>query len=339
MSMYVVYEISCNISDRKYIGSTKNLQKRFKQHVYLLQRSAHHSVFFQNFYNKYKDTVELYINVLSRHENEIDCREAEEKLINENYSNLFNVSKKASGGDLLTYHPQLDQIKQKISKTLRKKHASGEIVLPSQAGVLNSNYKHGQRMEVYAPCPACKKDRVLPQDKKDALCPSCTAKKRTGEKNSFYGKNHSLETKSKLSEISKTRTEKMNKEGKILPTAIPVFVQGVYYTSSASAARHLGILSSTLNYRVRSRNWEYRSYYYAHNPKKFEDLKLYDKDSIVLIDGVEYSSVDIASEVLNIPRSTLLYRCYSETEETKNYILKRPTSIESEYQKSVQLVE
>lgn len=331
--MYVVYEISCNLSDRTYIGSTKNLQKRFKQHLTSLQKGTHHSVFFQRFYDKNKDNIELYVNVLSEHKDETSCKESEEKVINENYDNLFNVSKRSTGGDLLTYHPQFDHIKQKISKTLRRKHADGEIVPSSQAGELNGNYRHGQWVKVHAPCSECKKDRIVHQAQKDILCQSCTAKKRTGEKNSFYGKTHSSETRDKLSKARKARVEQMNKEGKVLPRAVPVFVQGVYYTSSSVAAKQLGLLTSTLNYRVRSNNWEYRSYYYAHKPKKFEDLKLCDKDSTVLIDGVEYSSVDTASEILNIPRSTILYRCHAETEEMKNYVLKRPTSIESEYQK------
>lgn len=337
--MYVVYEISCNLSDSTYVGSTKNLQKRFKQHLTSLQKGTHHSVFFQRFYDKNKDNIELCINVLSEHEDEISCKEAEEKVINENYDNLFNVSKRSTGGDLLTYHPQLDHIKQKISKTLRRKHANGEIILPSQAGELNSNYIHGQSVKVHAPCPECKKDRTVFQSQKDVLCPSCTAKKRTGEKNPFYGKTHSPDARSKISKARKVLAEQMNKEGKVLPKAVPVFVQGVYYTSSAAAAKALGMLTATLNYRVRSSNWEYRSYYHAHKPKKFENLKIYDKDSTVLIDGVEYTSVDTASEILSIPRSTILYRCHAETEEMKNYILKRPTSIESEYQKSIQLVE
>lgn len=53
--MMVIYKITNSKNNKIYIGSTKNFEKRKKQHIYLMKNNKHHSVYLQNFYNKYND--------------------------------------------------------------------------------------------------------------------------------------------------------------------------------------------------------------------------------------------------------------------------------------------
>lgn len=48
-----IYKISNIITNKSYIGSAKNLRKRFSQHLNLLKLGKHHSIHLQNSYNKY----------------------------------------------------------------------------------------------------------------------------------------------------------------------------------------------------------------------------------------------------------------------------------------------
>lgn len=50
-----VYCFKNKINNKIYIGSTKNLRKRFVQHISDLRLNKHHSIHFQNAWNKYKE--------------------------------------------------------------------------------------------------------------------------------------------------------------------------------------------------------------------------------------------------------------------------------------------
>lgn len=57
-----IYKFSNIITNKSYIGSAKNLRKRFSQHLNLLKLGKHHSIHFQNSYNKYgKDNFKYEI--------------------------------------------------------------------------------------------------------------------------------------------------------------------------------------------------------------------------------------------------------------------------------------
>ena len=330
--MYVVYEITNNISDKKYVGSTANLEKRFKRHLKSLQNNTHHSVYFQRFYNKCKSTIELSVKVVSEHKSRTECYRAEQILITSNFENLLNTSKVASGGDLLSYHPNRSEICKQISQTLKYKYANGKIILPSVVGTLNPNYKRGHTIKISVNCKSCGDVRVTQTQLADNLCPSCTAALRVKDKNPFYGKTHTEETRQVIASKARQRALDKQSNGIQADNAVPIFAYGIFYPSCKAAAKALYVSSGTIWHRLKSLNWDFRSVYLAHAPKKFEDLVIIKKDCQCIIDGLTYTSVKEASFQLRIPYSTLMYRCESEKPEASNYILKRPTSIESEYQ-------
>lgn len=162
--MFYIYEILNNINNKKYIGSTNNLKDRFNKHKRELKNNKHHSIYFQRFYNKYNP--KLSINILYKSNDETYIRKLEEKLINENYENLFNVSKLASGGDLISYNPRRDKIVENISKSTKLRYENlsdkEKIELGKKyLGKKNGNYKNGKCSRDYLENQRVLKNKIV----------------------------------------------------------------------------------------------------------------------------------------------------------------------------------
>lgn len=325
--MYIIYKIKNNINDKVYIGSTKDFEKRKSRHLNELKNNNHHSIYFQRFYNKYIDKIELDFEILLTNLSKEEVTIKEEELILMYYENSFNVSKCSTGGDLISYHPKKDEIVNKIRNTLKYKHENNLIKMPVMKGEDNHNYKSGEYIKVISTCPNCGSQKETLNKYKDHLCKSCFASTRTGEKNSFYGKSFSEESKKKLSDSIKQYYQENDSV-----TSKEVYAYGVLYSSMKDAAKALNISGGTMTNRVNSNNWKYRSFYFKGNPKKIEDLKISKTDYFCAVDGISYETVSIATKVLDIAESTFINRCESEKQEFNNYEFKCPTSIESIYQ-------
>lgn len=55
-----IYRFTNIVNHKIYIGSAKNLRKRFVQHRSMLRTNCHHSIHFQNAYNKYGESSFIY---------------------------------------------------------------------------------------------------------------------------------------------------------------------------------------------------------------------------------------------------------------------------------------
>lgn len=55
-----IYKFTSKTTNKIYIGSAKNLRKRFVQHKSNLKLNKHHSIHFQNAYNKYGEVDFIY---------------------------------------------------------------------------------------------------------------------------------------------------------------------------------------------------------------------------------------------------------------------------------------
>lgn len=176
--MKMIYEIVNNINTKKYIGQSKNASVRFKHHLYKLKQGKHHSKYFQNFYNKYKEQVIFTLNILYENLEQADANLLEEKLINENYEDLFNMSKKACGGDLISYHPNRNNIIKRMLATQKEMRISGKIKPKglNLKGTDNPNYRHGNYVLISSNCPGCNLKRISLKNKKDTLCKACSFK-------------------------------------------------------------------------------------------------------------------------------------------------------------------
>ena len=330
--MYSIYKITNNINDKVYIGSTKNIEVRKKRHLNDLKNNKHHSIYLQRFYNKHVDSIELFFHEILCNLTKEEVLVKEKELILEYYEVSFNMSKQSSGGDLISYHPNKKEIISKMVSTFKEKREKGLIKKPDMAGNKNPNYKNGDFTPVISVCPNCEKQKRTQKRFEGNLCLSCSASLRVGDKASFFGKHFSEESKKKLSESIK-ETNRKNRELGIVPFGSKrVYANGTLYSTMNDAAKALNVDRKTINFRVESKNWRYRSFYLEGSPKKIEDLKILKIDCPCIVDGINYSSVSQAIEKLQIPMSTFLYRCESTEQHFCNYEFKRPTTIENIYQ-------
>lgn len=230
--MQGIYKITDH-KGRSYIGSTVHTHKRFAQHKSGLLQGRHHNIFLQRVVDKHGIgclTFELIESVGDRN----NLFEREQYYI-DTLKPEFNIGG-VGGGDNFTKNPNKLDIKNRISKTLKRKYASGEIVAVGKTGKDNPNWRGGStycscgnRKSVYA--KTCDKCRV-----------------RTGEKNPFYGHTHSDETKQKLS-VAKMGNKPANMRR--------VSIDGVVYESLAEAERQTGVSKPLCIYRIKSPKYNY----------------------------------------------------------------------------------
>ncbi|ARF09221.1 GIY-YIG nuclease [Catovirus CTV1] len=110
------YKIINKKTQKYYYGSSKNIYVRIIQHKSQLKNNKHHCVYLQNSYNKYgKDSFYYEIDKIC---NDIDdALKQEQYVIDNNKENLYNISKLTSGGDIITNHPNREQILRKIKES------------------------------------------------------------------------------------------------------------------------------------------------------------------------------------------------------------------------------
>lgn len=90
-----IYSITNTIDKRIYIGSSKNIYKRYLDHCSYLKKNKHHNYHLQNFYNKY-GLYSLIFNLVEYCEKE-KLFEREQYYLNI-YTEKFNICQKAVGG-------------------------------------------------------------------------------------------------------------------------------------------------------------------------------------------------------------------------------------------------
>jgi group I intron endonuclease len=127
-----VYRIVCLVTKKCYVGSAKNLALRIWQHESTLRRQAHENPYLQNAFNKYEeDSFEIEILQIVYSKNLIYRRKQEQYWIDYYQSYLpekgYNIYRRADGKEKC---PMTQEQKDRISKTLKRKYAIGEIVNP-----------------------------------------------------------------------------------------------------------------------------------------------------------------------------------------------------------------
>ena len=102
-----IYKIINKENGNFYIGSTIEPQKREKRHFGDLKKKKHHCLFLQRAYNKYGANSFEFLPKEVKVNSEKELRLLEERYIGYcwNSGKLYNTSKKGSGGDLISYHP------------------------------------------------------------------------------------------------------------------------------------------------------------------------------------------------------------------------------------------
>lgn len=226
-----VYKITNTITNISYIGSSINATSRFKQHIGDLRLNKHHNIYLQRAFNKYGESS-FILEIL--YENVDNYKDIEYQLINENYNKLYNVSKQAGGGDLISYHPNRELIVEKMKESLVKRFNSPDFDKSklSRPGEENPNWKGGIS-KAY-----CKCGTEMSVGSK--TCSKC--RDRYEQNNPFYSKKHSDVTKAK---ISKSRAGKAT-------YSRSVTANGIVFESLNSAAKELNTSPAMIIYRIKS---------------------------------------------------------------------------------------
>lgn len=267
--MPAVYKITNVQSNQMYVGSTINIEQRKTQHFSSLRNNSHHCVFLQRAFNKYKEDNFVF-EVVALFESEDTCREFEQLVLDEAYDSLYNTSKTAGGGDLISYHPDKEAIIQK--RTVTQKNRTDNMTAEERKtfygkfgrdnGMFGKNHSEETKKlmseigtQRYLKNGHALKDKtfeeIYGEDKALKLRGNLSelASKRTGDKNPFYGKTHSEETKKKMSEYRKANPLKANSR--------KVNVEGTVYSSCTEAAEAIGVSRSLIAYRVKSDKYNY----------------------------------------------------------------------------------
>ena len=242
--MIGIYRIK-NLKNKKcYYGSSKNIEKRWRTHLNNLKNGKHHNVHLQRSWDKYGE--DNFVFELVEECGETILLELEQKYLDLNPE--FNIGVKSSGGDNLTKNPNKEAIVYKMTQSVRKRY---ELMSEderkekhSQPMDKNPNWKGGTSFK-YCECGL----KISPNNNS---CINCRDK--SGEKNPFFGKQHTEETKNRLSEKRKgTYNGEQN---------IPIIIDNMEYRSAGEASKILDIPMVTIRWRVKSKNKKFDNYKY-----------------------------------------------------------------------------
>lgn len=234
MEIGYIYLIKNKINGKFYLGSTKNLHKRKLKHFRDLKNQKHHSIYLQRSYNKYGiDNFDFIII-----ETSFNYLQREQELLNQiDFSDSYNISICATGGNFIHNHPEKDRLIKEATERLKNAPRP-----KPRYGELNSNWRGGKTF--------CKCGTRINSNSNS--CIKC--KKMSGENNHFYGKTHSEESKEK---IRQKHFGKYNGNQEKI-----VIIENIEYKSLSEASRVLEINASTILFRIKSNNKKFTNYNY-----------------------------------------------------------------------------
>lgn len=255
-----VYRLRSLSTDKFYIGSTQDFNRRAEGHFRSLGKGTHHNVRVQKLYDKLGED-DLVFEIL--HRLPIDeARIKEDRLIKRHASNplSLNLGLSAIGGDNLTRHPRkaaiIKQMTSSVQKRMDAMTAEERKLAHGLPGEKNGMYGRHHTGESKAQMSELRKGKPNPatsysrsEETKSKM--KAAAQKRINSpdyKNSFEGRAHSEETRSVLSQIATERVAKG-----ILPcTTLKIKVGKKKYRSASVAAADIGCSVATVLNRARS---------------------------------------------------------------------------------------
>lgn len=308
-----IYRILNSEDNKFYIGSSIDINSRINSHKKLLIRNKHHSIHLQNAFNKYGLAV-FMVDIIEIC-NESILREREQYYLDNiiDWSMCYNISKIASGNDLLN-HPNKDKIYEKLSlknKGVYNGNKNKPIIID---GIKYSSLSH-----------AAKKFNV------DSKTISYRVK-NWKYKNYYYIDNPKIgEYNESYSLIyfyvKKERKEKKQYKRKYIPKPLllrSVSINNIIYKSAKVASQLLSIEYHTLLYRLNSKTITFHNYYYLDTPKKINDLttiedinrKISEKNSgknnknckPFIVNGKKYNTLKEASHDMKLSIKKIRYR-------------------------------
>ncbi len=197
-----IYKIVNKTNEKFYLGSTKNLENRWANHKTGLRKKRHHCLYLQNAWNKYGESS-FYLEIIELFENPTkEFLLQKEDEYTKSLKPEYNIGS-IGGGDNISNHPNLENIKRKHSENGKKRWENTssekkEEMRIESLGEKNPNWKGGIST-LKKRCVKCGELNIKLMAK-NKLCIKCSHR---GSGNSFFGKHHTQETKEKLSVANK----------------------------------------------------------------------------------------------------------------------------------------
>jgi group I intron endonuclease len=270
---FYIYKITCTENNKVYIGQTCNIKRRLYEHRYALKHNKHYCEHLQNCYNKYGKKNFKFEIIEDATETNVDEKErfwiehynSNDKMFGFNSESGGNKNKQLSnehrmkislkvagrnnpmygvcrkGKDAPFYGKNLsDEAKEILSIKAKKRYKTHSKYINSEEAIIKRSISNTGKKRT------------------DEFCNRMSeiAKERTGEKNPFYGKKHTEETKRKISEANKGGTGGGKSNKKILAINIDTGEQ-ILYNSKTEASKN-GFPSRMLINKVI--NGEYKQY-------------------------------------------------------------------------------
>ena len=237
-----VYAITNEINGKRYVGSAKNIKRRFAEHKRDLNGQKHHNIVLQRSWNKYGEQSFSFDMI---EECDEERRIEREQWYLDNEKNLYNIAKEATCGDHLTNHPNRDAIIEQIriscQKTMDSLTAEEKSKKFGTKGEANPLWRGGIDALKHI-CPKCGGWKA----KKTAeACQGCMDYQ--GENNPFAGKQHTEHAKLKQREAKRNIFRKVE-------------INNVVYDSISEAAKIMKMPAGTVASRCQSKNfkeWRY----------------------------------------------------------------------------------
>ena len=274
--MIGIYMIKNNINGNFYIGSSKDIKKRWYAHKSTLKLNKHMNIYLQRSYNKYGKENFSYVLLEKTDIDNLLLKEQEYLDKYKNDKKCYNIGIKSSGGDNLSNHPNKEEIIKKIKNSLKIRFQNMNDDEKQQLskkfqGDKNPNYGNNWTDEMKTEASERSKkyfkengnyiigktfDEYFGVDKSKDIKKKISeyAKTRTGFKNPFYGKKHTEETKEKIKE---------KRVGKYFGEQnIPFMIDNIEYPSLGTASKELGINIATIRWRLNSNNKKFDNYQY-----------------------------------------------------------------------------
>ena len=240
------YKIFCIIDSKLYVGSSKNIEKRFRIHKSQLNNNTHHNIHLQRAWNKYGEHNFIFEPISICKESELKNKE-NELLKALDFKNNFNIGKRASGGDNLSNNPNKKEIIERRTKTIndkmQKMTQEERRIKYGKHKSKNPNWRGGK---TFCECG----NRI---NSNSNSCIECVD--RSGDNNNFFGKHHSEDTKEKM------RLQKTGKPNRHQNK--PFTINNERFECLSEAERKTGIVAVTIHFRIHSKNPKFSHYMFV----------------------------------------------------------------------------
>lgn len=232
-----IYRIVNTINKKCYVGSSKNISRRWYIHRSALKNKRHHCIYLQRSWNKYGAATFKFEII-----NEIPFV-SEEHLLSEELKVIKELLPKynigaVGGGDNLTNNPNRADIIRRMTLTLQEQVSKMSDIERrlrwGRPGRSNPNWKGGLSSPK---CNECGNNINYGNNK----CMLCS---KLGKNNPFYGRHHSLESKRQLS---------LKMKGRLPTNTRPIEINGRIFKSQADASRQLNVSVGTISNWVRGK--------------------------------------------------------------------------------------